>query len=216
MQFISAHLLNSPWPLAAAALCVLGLVSLVASLAALARLRPLPFVLRLAAGALLLALGALVGTVAVGTVGYRALTHEATAASIRVQPIGHQRFSATLHLPDGSTQTFELAGDEIYVDAHILKWKPIANLLGLHTVYELDRIAGRYHSVSDEKSLPRTVYALGTDKPLDLFNLRKRYALLEPLLDAEYGSASFVPVNKSADLEVRVSTSGVLIRERAP
>lgn len=216
MQFISAHLLNSPWPLAAAALCVLGLVSLVASLTALARLRPLPFVLRLAAGVLLLALGALVGTLAVGTVGYRALTHEATAAVIRVQPIGPQRFSATLQLPDGSTQTFELAGDEIYVDAHILKWKPLATLLGLHTVYELDRIAGRYRSVSDEKAQPRTVYALGTDKPLDLFNLRKRYVLLEPLLDAEYGSASFVPVNKSADLEVRVSTSGLLIRERAP
>lgn len=216
MQFIGAQLLNSPWLLVAAALCVLGLVAVVASLVALVQLRPLPFMLRLTSGALLVALGVLVGTVAVGTVGYKALTHEATAAAIHVQPIGPQRFSATLRLPDGGTQTFELAGDEIYVDAHILKWKPIANLLGLRTVYELDRIAGRYQSVSDEKTLPRTVHALGTDKPLDLFKLRKRYVLLEPLLDAEYGSASFVPVNKPVDLEVRVSTSGVLIRERAP
>lgn len=216
MPIISSDLLNSPWSLAAVALCALGLAALVASMVALVQLRPLPFTLRLALGALLLALGTLAGTVAIGTAGYRALTHEATAATVRVQPVGPQRFIAAVRLPDGRTETFELAGDEIYLDAHILKWKPIANLLGLHTAYELDRIAGRYHAVSDERALPRTVHALGTDKPLDLFKLRKRYVFLEPLLDAEYGSASFVPVDKPAEFEVRVSTSGVLIRERAP
>jgi hypothetical protein len=216
MQFISSQMFSSPWPLVAAALGLLGLIALAASLAALVRLRLLPFTLRFAVGALLLALGAAVGTVAVGTLGYRALTHEATAAVIRVQPVAPQRFTATVQFPDDRSETFELAGDEIYVDAHILKWKPVANLLGLHTAYELDRIAGRYHAVSDEKALPRTVYALGAEKPLDLFSLRKRYVFLEPLLDAEYGSASFVPVNKPANLEVRISGSGVLIRERTP
>ena len=37
--------------------------------------------------------------------------------------------------------------------------------------------------------------------------------LLAPLLDAEYGSASFVPVTRSIDLELRISTTGLLIRE---
>ena len=110
----------------------------------------------------------------------------------------------------------QLAGDEIYVDAHILKWKPIANLLGLHTAYELDRIAGRYHSLKDEQVSPRTVHSLGTDKPIDLFNLRRRYVFLAPLLDADYGSASFVPVTQPAEFDVMISTTGVLIRERKP
>jgi hypothetical protein len=48
---------------------------------------------------------------------------------------------------------------------------------------------------------------------VDLFDLRGKYAWLGPVLDAEYGSASFVPVTKPAELEVRVSTSGLLIRE---
>ena len=39
--------------------------------------------------------------------------------------------------------------------------------------------------------------------------------LAAPLLDAEYGSASYVAVTRPADLEVRVSTSGLLIREQA-
>jgi hypothetical protein len=46
--------------------------------------------------------------------------------------------------------------------------------------------------------------------------LRRRYVVLAPLVDAEYGSASFVAVTRPAELDVRVSTSGLLIRERTP
>ena len=57
------------------------------------------------------------------------------------------------------------------------------------------------------------MYPLGKPQLVDLFALRSRYAWLGPLVDAEYGSASFVPVTKPAELEVRVSPSGLLIRE---
>jgi hypothetical protein len=210
------ELLASPWLLAAASFGLLGVLLLFASLVALFRIRPFRFLLRLLLGLLLITAGAFAAAVAIGTQGYRALTHETVAAQVRVQPLGPQKFRATLRFPDGRESTFELAGDEVYVDAHILKWKPIANLLGLHTAYELDRIAGRYHSLKDEQTSPRTVHSLGTDKPIDLFNLRRRYAFLAPLLDAEYGSASFVPVTAPAELEVRISTTGVLIRDRKP
>lgn len=208
--------LLSPWMLGASILGLLGLVLLVASVVALLGAHPFRFLLRLLAGLVAVFAAALAATISVGTQGYRALTHEALAAQVRVEPAGPQRFNATLRFPDGREATYELAGDEIYVDAHILKWKAIANMLGLHTAYELDRIAGRYHSLKDEQSSPRTVYAIGVEKPIDLFNLRRRYVALAPLLDADYGSASFVPVTQPADLEVRISTTGVLIRERAP
>jgi hypothetical protein len=216
IPLIISDQVDAPWLLAAAGLLLLGAVVLIASLIALLRLRPLSFVMRLITGALFFALGALAGAVAIGTAGYQALNREATAARIRVEPVGPQRFNATLQFPDGHTETFALAGDEIYIDAHILKWKPIASLVGLHTAYELDRIAGRYHSLADEKAAPRTVHALGTDKPIDFFNLRRRYVFLSPLLDAEYGSASFVPVTNPAQLDVRVSNTGVLLRESTP
>jgi hypothetical protein len=57
------------------------------------------------------------------------------------------------------------------------------------------------------------VYSLAEQRPLDLFNLRRRYTFLAPLLDAEYGSGTFVPVTRPAEFEVRVSTTGLLIRE---
>jgi hypothetical protein len=108
----------------------------------------------------------------------------------------------------------ELAGDQLYVDAHILKWKPWANLLGLHTAYDLDRVAGRYVSIDDERDRPRTVAALGAPRAIDLFNLRRQYVWLSPLVDAEYGSATFIDVQSPAVFEVRVSTTGLLVRSK--
>ena len=213
---MSAALPLSPFSLAALVLGTLGGVLVVAGLVALFRARPLRFALRTLAGLVVLALGALAGTVAVGIQGYRALTREDVAARLSVRPTGPQRFAATVRLPDGRAATYEVAGDQVYVDAHILKWKPIANVLGLHTAYELDRVGGRYVAVEQERSAVRTVYSLKEEKPVDLFALRRRYAFLGALLDAEYGSATFVPVSRPAELEVRVSTTGLLMRESNP
>ncbi len=213
MTAVTPELPASPFFLAAIALGGLGAILVVAGVVALMRARPLRFALRTLAGLLLLSLGALAGTVAIGTQGYRALTREDLAARLTVRPAGPQRFVATVRFPDGREATFDLAGDEIYVDAHILKWKPLANVLGLHTAYELDRVAGRYQSIEQERSALRTVHSLAQDKPLDLFRLRQRYAFLGTLLDAEYGSATFVSVTRPAELELRVSTSGLLLRD---
>lgn len=210
---MSSELFTSPLFLVGMLLGVMGLVLLIAGLVAFFRLRLLSFVFRTFFALVLLALGGIVGMIAIGVQGYRALTREDLAARILVKPIGPQRFDATVRFPDGRETTYVLAGDEIYVDAHILKWHPNANWVGLHTAYELDRLAGRYHGIKDERSAPRTVHALSKDKPVDLYGLRRRYTFLAPLVDAEYGSATFVPVTQPAEFEVRVSTTGLLIRE---
>jgi hypothetical protein len=160
---------------------------------------------------LLLALAALAATVTVGLQGYRALTFEEVAATVHTEPLARQRFRATISLPDRRVAMYELAGDAFYVDAHVLKWHPLASLLGLHTVYELDRVAGRYNAVADEQAKPHTAYALARSKPVDLFLLARR-RLLGPLMDAEYGSATFVAATRPATFEVRVSTTGLLAR----
>ena len=206
----------SPFGLVGIVFALLGALLLLSGIGALIRLRPMRFVSRTIFGLLLVAVGTLAAMVAIGTHGYTALTHEDVAAILLVQPTGPQTFSATVRYPDLREVKFELAGDEVYVDAQILKWKPIANLVGLHTAYELDRIAGRYRSIEHERTATRTLFPLSRDKPLDLFDLRRRYIFLAPLLDAEYGSASYVAVSRPAELELRVSTTGLLMRERTP
>ena len=154
--------------------------------------------------------------VLVGTRGYRALTHEEVAARVWTVPDTGRTFAAHVQFPDSSVRTFRLTGDELYIDAHILKWKPLVNVLGLHTDYELDRVGGRYMDLEEERSMPRTVYSLAEPKPFDLFDLRRRSSLLAPIVDAEYGSATFVTAPDAVALwELRVSTSGLLIRPAA-
>ncbi len=161
---------------------------------------------------LLLALAALAGTITIGVHGYRALTLEVLAASVKTEPVGPQRFRATIVLPDRRLAMYELAGDAFYVDAHILKWHPAANLLGLHTAYELDRVGGRYNAIADERTKPHTMYTLARARRLDLFSLVRRFPLFRPLVDAEYGSAAFVAATRPVEYEVRVSTTGLLMR----
>lgn len=199
--------------LAAIVLGTLGAILIFNAIAALMRSRPLRFALRVLAGLLLVSLGVLAGAIAAGIHGYRALTREDVAARLSVRPAGPQRFTATIRYPDGREATYELAGDEIYVDAHILKWKPLVNVLGLHTAYELDRIAGRFRAIEQERGAARTVHSLGRERAVDLFELRQRYAFLAPLLDAEYGSATFMAVTRPAELELRVSATGLLMRD---
>jgi hypothetical protein len=203
----------NPYVLAAIGLSVVGAILVIAGVVGLFRLRLLRFLVRTLIGLLLLSLGALSGAIGLGIHGYRALTREEIAARISVKPLAPQKFAATIRYPDGRELVFDLAGDEIYVDAHILKWKPLAHLLGLHTAYELDRVAGRYQAIEQERSAPRTMYLLRQERPVELFRLRQRYAFLAPLYDAEYGSATFVPVLQPTELELRVSTTGLLMRE---
>ena len=162
---------------------------------------------------LALSLAGLLGMIVIATAGYRAFTHEEIAAVVKIESIGAKKFTAHFRFPDGHEESYRLAGDALYVDAHILKWKPIINMLGLHTAYELDRVAGRYTDLKEERESIRTIFLLSRDKPVDMFNLRQRYSLLRPLLDAEYGSASFINSDKPAQFEIRVSTTGLLIRE---
>lgn len=163
-------------------------------------------------GLLLLALGVLCATISVATQGYRALTREELAAVVETRPTGEQTFEAIFRFPEGRTRSLQLQGDQIYVDARILKWNPVVNVLGLHTAYQLDRVAGRYLRLEDERTEPRTVHSLARDRPVDMFRLLDRLPFLERLVDAEYGSATFLEVDRPARLEIRVSTSGLLIR----
>jgi hypothetical protein len=213
---VSPELIFSPIAFAAIAFGVAGALLLFGGIAALLRARPLRFVLRTLSGLLMLSCAALAGVLAVGLQGYQTFTREDVAARLTVRPLGPQRFAATVRFADGREAAYQLAGDEIYVDAHILKWHPYANLLGLHTAYELDRLAGRFHTLEQERSAARTVHSLAHDKPVDLFGLRRRHEFLAPLVDAQYGSATFLPVNGPAEFELLVSTTGLLMRKADP
>lgn len=202
----------NPLHIAMLAFALLGVAALLVALAAFRSRHAGSGLVATLVGLLLLAVAALAGTVSVGVQGYRALTREVVAATITTERTGPQTFRATVRLPGDQVTRFDLAGDEFYVDAHVLKWQPFVNVLGLHTAYELDRIAGRYSDLEEERTRPRTIYSLAQEKPVDMFHIARRFPFLHALVDAEYGSATFAPTGARSTYEVRVSTSGLLLR----
>lgn len=211
----------SPLPLILAAVAgLLALGFLAAGIRALRRRRAVASAAHTLVAVLCLVCALLLGVIVVAMQGYRALTHEELAVTVEVRPTAPRRFEARVEFPDGRRDTFDVAGDQVFVDAHILKWRPVANLLGLHTAYQLDRIGGRYDDIASELDREKTVYSLKRDRPLDMFDLARNVELvrplLAPLLDAEYGSGTFQQATPGAIYDVFVSTSGLLIRKRPP
>src|SRR5213596_1555407 len=204
-----------PLVLVMAAFALLSVVLLVSALVAVRKRRWMGTGMALVLALLSLALAALAATISLATRGYQALTRETVAATVTTRPSGAERFVATFTFPDGRREDYELAGNALYVDAHIVKWHPLANILGLHTAYQLDRVSGRYDRLEDEQTKPRRMFALSRPTPVDMFQLARSLAFLRRfarLVDAEYGSATFIATREPTQLELRVSTSGLLFR----
>ena len=198
------------------AIALLGLlIAVPLELAAIRRLRRLQlgrgtifflsggFVLALFAGAILLAMNLYT---------YARLTHEQEAARVSMRQLGRQHYAVSVQPKDAAPRHYELRGDEWQIDARVLKWRPMGNLLGFDTVYRLERLSGRYGDIAAERSAPRTVHALSEEKGVDLWTALRRYHDYVPLADALYGSAAYVPMAEGAEYRVSVSQSGLVVR----
>lgn len=143
---------------------------------------------------------------------YERLTHEQPALEVALKRTGDRHYQAKLTYPSSQTRDFELLGDEWQVDARMLKWKGLAQLLGFDTVYRLERLGGRYTDVTMEKSAPRTVHALAAPDTVDVWSLARRGRDYAPFIDALYGSATYVPMADGAVYQVTVSPTGLVAR----
>lgn len=207
-------MLMSPLLVLTLAPLLIALVLLGYALGAARRKRWGGAVSRLLTVLILLLLTGLFGAISLATYGFRIFTEETLAATVEIRSHEPQLFNALFTFPDGRQSGFQIMGDQLYVDAQIVKWHPMAAALGLRTGYQLERVGGRYYLLDDEQTKPRTVYALADNAPLNLTlsSLISRFPLLSELIDAEYGSATFVPAESGATYAIMVSHSGLLAR----
>ena len=204
----------SPVWLIVVLLAVVAVLLGVSAVSAFRRRAPVSGGLGLLVGLLVLALAGATGAAAWSLARYEALTRETLAAVIQVEPTGPSRFRADVEIPGGEVRRYELFGEQVWIDAQIVKWHPWANVIGLRTAYRLDRIGGRYRSVDDERTLPRSVEPLHDEDGFasDLYDWVGRQPWLHALVDAQYGSGSYLAADAAARVEVRVSSSGLLMR----
>lgn len=196
----------------ALAALVVALPLEIAAVRRLQRLQVARGTLLMLSGGLVLALAAVAALVAMNLVTYARLTHEQEAARVSIRQLGERRYVVSVQAKDAAPRHFELRGDEWQIDARVLKWRPLGNLLGFDTVYRLERLSGRYADITQERSAARTVYPLAEDPGLDFWSLLKKHHQYVPFTDALYGSAAYVPMAEGAEYTVTVSTSGLVVR----
>jgi hypothetical protein len=143
---------------------------------------------------------------------YQRLNFEQPIAELRFESVAPQNYRVFILAQDGTAQRYELRGDEWQLDARILKWHGVANLLGVDAHYRLERLSGRYRSVQQERTAPRTVYQLFDRRGIDLWELANRYPKWLPGIDAIYGSAAFLPMADGAHYSVSHTQSGLVAR----
>lgn len=148
---------------------------------------------------------------------YQRLTHERDVAILSVSRISEQNYKITLQHPAmesvSNSNSFLIKGDEWQLEARILKWKGWANLIGLDSYYQLDRIRGRYRSIEQESNQPPTIYALPNEsRGINLWQLKKMMKSAMPFLDAYYGQAVFLPLKDGAEFIISINQSGLLAR----
>ena len=147
--------------------------------------------------------------------GYRRLAAESAIATLDARELAPQRYAVTVTTPDGVQREVELSGDDWQLDARVIKWDVRAVVLGAPPLYQLDRISGRYRDVAAEREAPKSVVALTPMQAFDLWHLKQRYPRWLPWVDADYGSAAYLPLVDGGHYSVTLAAAGGLVARPA-
>lgn len=143
--------------------------------------------------------------------GYRRLTAEAPVAALAVRALGSQEFAVRVDFPDGSHENVRLRGDEWQLDARVIKWTPRAVVLGAEPLYRVERLSGRFRDIEQARATPPSIAALGNESPFDLWQLKQRFPGWLPFVDADYGSAAYLPLIDGTNYQVTLVAAGGLV-----
>lgn len=144
---------------------------------------------------------------------YKQVLAEQPVATLTFNKLEPQHYGVMLVFPDNREQRVELSGDLWQLDARVLKWSTALAGLGLKPGYRLDRISGRYLSLEDEQNRPRSVAALSTEKTvLDAWYWLRQVNQRFTVLDAQYGSAAYLPMADGAMFTVNIGPSGLVAK----
>lgn len=165
-------------------------------------------------GFLALAVAVVTGLGALNLNGYKRMDQEAVVATISFDKVDKQLYKANVVLQGSSTELpFEIAGDLWQMDARIIKWKGPFAALGGSPLYKLDRLQGRYYTLEDERTKARSVFAISNpDVGFDTWEAFKGLSRHFAWFDADYGSATYLPMADGALFSVRLTFAGMIAR----
>jgi len=149
---------------------------------------------------------------------YQRLTYETDIAEVLIRKLARQKYQLVLIYPQSSEQInepeyYSLYGDEWQLDTRVIKWKGWANIIGLDSYYQLDRLSGRYANIQQANTSSPSAHQLtGEQKGMSIWKLKNLMKSKLPFLDAYYGQSIFVPMRDGARFSVSISQTGLIVR----
>ncbi|MEQ5815062.1 multidrug transporter [Marinobacter sp. NFXS11] len=152
--------------------------------------------------------GLYVLVIAVNLTSYQSLVGMQTVASISTQRQAEQIWEVSLESQDGLSVVRTLQGDQWQIDARIIRFSGPFRWLDIAPGYRLEQLSGRYTSLEQERSAPRTVIGLSEVIWPDLWQWDLQFNL--PFVEAVDGNMTFMPMRDGAVFEVKLSFSGLV------
>lgn len=202
---------------------VIGLLLLFAGFGKLANLKPFAGVTRLAFGTGFLGLAGVVVFAGLNIQTYKRLTYERPVAVVKFAAVPEQAGAYTadvtfsdgtrLTQADGSQPVFR--GDEWQIGARVIKFKPMANILGYDSVYRLEHmrstLSTQFSSDAVTEGKIDGVRIITTEPGIDVSKLADTYGSRFGI-DSEYGSATYQPMGDGYEYEISITQDALIAR----
>ncbi|KCZ48095.1 hypothetical protein [Hyphomonas pacifica] len=210
------------WWILPAIAAVIGLMLLFAGFGKLAKLKAGSGFFRLVFGVGFLGLAGVVAFAGLNLQTYKRLTKERYAANIKFAalPGEDNAYALDMTLSDGTklvqadgTQPV-LRGNQFEVGAQVIKFKPMANMLGYDSIYRLDYIEGRMSrrfTTTEVTEATTNGIALAENPGLDVYTLAEKQGGRFGI-DADYGSATYQPMGDKFEYVVNISQDALIAR----
>ena len=141
--------------------------------------------------------------------GYSLWDKDRYVATISTHQLGPQEYQVDVVVAGGDSQRYVVAGDFWQLDARVIAWPAWMGVVGVTTGYKLDRLSGRYLSLEDEQSKPRTLFKVSSGRQvLDVWSVAKKYDFL-PWAIVNHGSGTYLPMKDGTIFEVRLGESAL-------
>ena len=165
--------------------------------------------LRGTAGFILLAASVWLAFVGWDLMTYRSVMKERPLATVSIYKMDEQEYDLTLVDSEGNEDRFIVRGDQWQLDVRMLVWSGPLLALGAEPLYRFDRLSGRYLSLEQERNSERTVYGFSDSGGFDVWTFLRKF---DTWLDANFGSAVYMPMENGAVYSVVTTSKGLVAR----
>ena len=165
-------------------------------------------------GLSILVVAAGVGLIAYDIYTYKQILTGQPVATVSFETVEEQYFDAVVvDATSGKQQRFRLHGDQWQLDARIIRWQGYFSGFNIKPAYRLDRLSGRYYDMEKETTAKRNNFLVATSLlQLDVWKFINEHPKWFSVVDANYGSASYLPMKSGALYEISLAKSGLSVR----